>query len=156
MQPKQFVIKSRQNAKFFISDVPWVGISISTFPGDWPKLNMCQRVGLLQQYFADLDRDHPNIEQAKDAAYVVGIPDETRYFSKELADQILDFAAQYWDKVEVILVHCEAGRCRSPAIAAALSKIYYNDDMAFFKQYTPNMFVYRTIMQAAADRNLIR
>jgi len=38
------------------------------------------------------------------------------------------------------------GYSRSPAVAGALSKIYFNEDERFFKSYQPNMHVYRTIL----------
>ena len=48
---------------------------------------------------------------------------------------------------EVVVVHCQAGQSRSAGVAAALSKFYNDNDTRFFHMpYTPNMHVYRTML----------
>tara|TARA_Y100000310_G_scaffold340792_1_gene437777 strand:- start:3420 stop:3902 length:483 start_codon:yes stop_codon:yes gene_type:complete len=48
---------------------------------------------------------------------------------------------------EVVIVHCQAGQSRSAGVASALSKFYNDDDKRFFHMpYTPNMHVYRTML----------
>jgi protein-tyrosine phosphatase len=44
------------------------------------------------------------------------------------------------------MVHCLAGVCRSPAVAAAISQIKYNDDSLYFDIYHPNTLVYNTML----------
>jgi predicted protein tyrosine phosphatase len=73
-------------------------------------------------------------------------------FSAAQAREILDFVRAN-PTAEQIIVHCDAGRCRSTATAAALSKILTGDDKIFFdsplarmRQWSPNMRVYRTIL----------
>jgi predicted protein tyrosine phosphatase len=73
-------------------------------------------------------------------------------FTEEQAVQVLDFVEKVWDKIDLLMVHCYAGFCRSPAIAAIISKIYYGDDLYFYQHYRPNSWVYRTIYQVAAER----
>lgn len=65
-------------------------------------------------------------------------------FSAVNAKEIIDF----WNEInsDLLIVHCEAGVSRSPAIAAALSKINEEDDNFYFKNYRPNSLVYRTIL----------
>lgn len=44
-------------------------------------------------------------------------------------------------------VHCDAGQSRSAGIAAALAKYYLRDDWEFFRTKTPNMLVYRKLLE---------
>jgi hypothetical protein len=57
-----------------------------------------------------------------------------------------------WDNVDVFLVHCEVGLSRSPAVAAALRRIYYNHDGRWFGSIFPNRLVYRLLVEANARR----
>lgn len=69
-----------------------------------------------------------------------------KVFNKEHASLIRKFAT--WNQqVERFIVHCDAGMSRSPAVAAAVSKMLYGDDMRFFKRYTGlNRRVYHMIL----------
>lgn len=71
---------------------------------------------------------------------------EGQCFSRSQARQILAMVAAY-PEAEAFVVHCDAGLSRSPGVAAALSKILTGDDNYFFKRYTPNSRVYRTILE---------
>lgn len=71
---------------------------------------------------------------------------ETECFSRSQARQIIDLVRANPD-AQRLLVHCDAGFSRSPAVAAALSKAITGDDKAFFKRYSPNMRVYRTLLE---------
>lgn len=120
---------SRVRAEEAVCDLPWAAISISE--RQHPELSKENRIGLLQVKFHDIDFASDN--------YIT--------FNKNHAQQILDFAKNIWDKADILLVHCEAGLSRSAATAAALSKIYFGTDEEFFKYpYTPNMLIYRTIL----------
>lgn len=130
MERKQFEVRSARNAEFFRCDCPWAAISISTL-GDFPVLSEGNRVGLLRLVFAD------TLEPGK--------PDS---FTQSLAVEILDFVEQMWDQAEVFLIHCEAGLSRSPAVASALSRIYYNDDGPWFELDFPNGLVRRLLIEA--------
>lgn len=70
------------------------------------------------------------------------------------ANRIIDFllAAQK-DGVEIMVVHCHAGRSRSAAVAAACSIILGQSDAEFFVgRFTPNMKVYRMVLNAYQER----
>lgn len=69
-------------------------------------------------------------------------------FDRSHAEKILSFIRRYTDEVDLLVVHCNAGMSRSPAVAAALSKIYLGDDSVWFATKTPNSLVYRTILEA--------
>ena len=81
------------------------------------------------------------------------IATEEQLFGEKRANLIIDFVAEIKDKVDMLVVHCEAGVSRSPAIAAVLAKIHFGDDKAFFKApFTPNMHVYRVMLDTAHAR----
>ena len=140
--------------------VPHLFISIRT-PGDPLEarlpVNGLTR-GVLRLQFHDLDRvpDNP--------IPLIGIPKESwtadNLFNKKLATQVLDFDRPHVEHesvlraanlghtaVRAIFVHCDAGLSRSPAVAAALTRtLLGQDDAYWFKTKTPNMLVYRTLL----------
>ena len=67
-----------------------------------------------------------------------------------MAEDILKIASMS-DDIETIIVNCEAGISRSAGVAAALANIINEDDSRYFKEYLPNMLVYRKILEAAQD-----
>ena len=111
---KHFEVRLARNAEFFRSDRPWAAIQIS-HRDDFPALHDENRVGLLRLIFEDTEA-----------------ADTPESFIPALATEILDFVKRMWDQVEVFLVQCEVGLSRSPAVAAALCRIYYGRDA-----YTP-------------------
>jgi predicted protein tyrosine phosphatase len=134
-QRKHVEVRSARNAEFFRSDRPWAAISVSS-SGDFPVLDEVNRVGLLRLVFQDItDADQPGA------------------FNASIAMQIIDFVEGMWDKVEVFLIHCEVGLSRSPAIAAALSRIYYGDDGPWLENYFSNPLVYRVLVETHTVRS---
>jgi len=83
----------------------------------------------------------------------ITLPDTPQSFTPALAAEILDFAANVWDKVEVLLIHCDVGLSRSPAVAAALSRIYYGDDAPWFELDFPNRLVYDVLVETHVRRS---
>lgn len=73
-------------------------------------------------------------------------------FTEKDAKDILDFLDVVKDKVDIIICNCKAGISRSSAVAAAILKILTGSDKEIFDnpRYVPNMFVYRTILNAWA------
>jgi len=61
--------------------------------------------------------------------------------------------AHYWaDRgCEHIICQCPAGLSRSAGMAAALAKYFNGDDTRYFKEYLPNMRVYRMVLNALYD-----
>lgn len=131
---KAIEVRSRGYAERFRCRAPWAGISVSTMPDEFPVLSDENRVGLLQLSFWDVSQALRGMKSV--------IP-FTRYHST----QILEFVEEVWEQIDVLLVHCEAGMSRSPAIAAAIDKIYHDEDDVWFNTRTPNMLVYRTILE---------
>lgn len=132
---KQFVVRSVRNAEFFQSDRPWAAIQIS-HRDDFPVLHGENRMGVLRLVFEDTEE--------------VDSPDA---FNSSQAREILDFVEKMWVKVEVFLIHCEVGLSRSPAVAAALCRIYYNHDGRWFDSIFPNRLVYRLLVETYAQRS---
>lgn len=132
---KHFDVRSARNAEFFRSDRPWAAISISS-GHEFPLLSEDNRVGLLRLVFEDITQ-----------------PDTPESFTPAQAAEILDFVASVWDKVDVFLIHCDAGLSRSPAVAAALSRIYYGDDGQWFELDFPNRLVYDLLVETHSRRS---
>jgi predicted protein tyrosine phosphatase len=132
-QPKfgKLLVLPKSAASQFTYDKPWACISIGCEEGDWPKINKCQQIGLLQMAFADVD--------AGQGEFIL--------FDDKKAKIIWDFVDSMWDKVDLIMIHCLAGVSRSPAVAAAIAKDYYSDDSLYFNEYCPNRLVYRTMIK---------
>ena len=68
-------------------------------------------------------------------------------FGAAEARRILAFIKIHREAIQSIVVQCEGGISRSAGVAAALAKIFGEDDAPFFRNKTPNMLVYRTILQ---------
>jgi predicted protein tyrosine phosphatase len=126
--------------------VPHIIISIYSsggLPADVRRNEFTRAVG--SWCFDDLDH-HPG------PAYVE-VYGEPVMFNESMAEEILSFALDHLG-VESIVVHCDAGISRSPAVAAALSVIFNGDDRSVLeggsmyggRRFCPNSFVYTTIL----------
>jgi hypothetical protein len=129
-------VRSRTLAKEFLSDTAWAAISVSTEMGDFPDLQVQNRVGLLRLQFWDISTPSQQMIEAEDP----------KLFSKENARSILDFVDAHY--IDTLLVHCEAGKSRSPAIAAAVAHIKLGEgaEKVWFDNYNLNRFVYNVIL----------
>lgn len=109
----------------------WAVISIS-HNSDFAEIKRngdCK--GLLQLLFADIDAPMEGWE----------------LFTSSQAKEILTFTKEMQvDKVDVMIVHCHAGKSRSPAVCAALAEYCGQSSNLYFSKYIPNMHVYRTLM----------
>ena len=118
-------------------EVPHVIISITSSPEDVARLRaneMCR--GIMRLSFPDADT--PSDQYAEDVL-----------FSREHAMKVWTFVLQHLPEIQRVIVHCDAGVSRSPAVAAAISKVLTGDDAEFFGgRYRPNMRVYRTLLEA--------
>ena len=136
MKKIQFIISDeRLITKYNVAEKHIV-ISITSPGYNHPELpNLKSRVGLLQLKFHDIDKSF--VSKGKDYPA----------FSKEQAKKIWNFFQSYKSKINSVVVQCEVGVCRSPAVAAALCKAIDQDNSKFFRFYTPNMFVYRLLLK---------
>ena len=76
------------------------------------------------------------------------LPPEMKHFTPAQADEICDFVHRHKADVGAIVVHCEQGMSRSPAVAAALSDALGLDAKRFWQLHTPNEYVYHTVSDA--------
>lgn len=138
----KILVFGKSDASQFTWGQLWAAISISSPVNQHPILNSENRVGLLQMFFHDAEFERPELEKE-------------HFFNSEHAQQILDFVKKHKNQVDLFLVHCEAGSSRSPAVAAALEKLDSGNDNIFFKRYTPNMAIYRCLLETGMQRNEI-
>jgi predicted protein tyrosine phosphatase len=122
-------------------EVPHVIISITSSPGDRARLRtneLC--LGILRLAFADAEAPGPAIG-------------EGALFSAHDAARVWDFLTRHVDRLERVVVHCDAGVSRSAAVAAAIALVQNGDDREFFcGRYRPNLRVYRTLLDVHAAR----
>ena len=139
---KEFFVYSRQAIEAIEPhDVPHVIVSIQT-PNDPNPVRLpvgehtLKVVSLVFHDLGDEAMEHVDIKDRYEA----------QCFSRQQARTILGVVKAYTD-AQRLIVHCDACLSRSPAVAAALSKILTGDDSCFFKRYHLNSRVYRTILE---------
>lgn len=121
-------------------DAPHAIISITTTESDLVELPQSVRTrGVLRLTFPDMVTPCTGWS-------------EDRLFTRNDAERICEFVDEHAPRIEELLVHCDAGMSRSPAVAAALSKALYGDDRLFFERYIPNQRVYRILLEACLAR----
>jgi len=70
-------------------------------------------------------------------------------FGTGMAREILELVGKHRKRITAIVVGCEMGQSRSAGIAAGLSRLINGKDEYYFKHYSPNRHVYRTLIEAA-------
>ncbi|MCL2646808.1 MAG: hypothetical protein FWD61_07355 [Phycisphaerales bacterium] len=75
-------------------------------------------------------------------------PPDVQEMTSEQAVKVWDFVDRYRSEVEAIVVHCEGGFSRSPAVAAAIAEGLGLDHRRFLRNYMPNQHVYHTMLDA--------
>ena len=131
----KFEVLSRQNAKklSYKQDIEDCVI-VSITDVNSPYNNFAQNPhikGVCHIKFDDVDFGEDNCIDRKDG------------------EKIIAFVNQYVNKVDKIIVHCEAGVSRSAGVCAALMQIVNGSDMEIFgnARFCPNMSCYRTILE---------
>ena len=69
--------------------------------------------------------------------------------SEKDAKNIVSFVKKWYDKVDTIIVHCNAGISRSSGVCAAIMKAMTGDDSQIFEssKYMPNTTCYKTVLE---------
>lgn len=94
-----------------------------------------------------LDPDIEDREFNTDNVLRLRFLDDQHSFTEADAAAILDWHADLDPEItEIVITHCVAGRCRSAGVVAALLVVEGRKDFEVFKRATPNMHVYRTII----------
>lgn len=141
---KEIVVLPKRAIPEIDTPLNWAMISIATYKDHWPEYNEenCKKV--LRLAFHDADP-----KSTVNPCHAKG----DDLFTEARAHMIIDFVEEVKDEIDMLVVHCEAGVSRSPAIAAVIAKILFNDDSTFFKApFTPNMHVYRVMLNTAHER----
>jgi predicted protein tyrosine phosphatase len=128
----KILILPRMVLKEFTYSKPWGCISIIDSVAIYPEISEENRVNILQISFDDIIK--PKLSK-------VTINDSQ-------GKEIVDFVSNIWDKIDLLMIHCNAGMCRSPAVGKAISNKYqpkYVND--FDKLYVPNPLVYDTVFK---------
>jgi predicted protein tyrosine phosphatase len=114
---------------------PYVVISISDPDKRRPRIRkpVLLRGSLFLKFHDAEDRLHPDI--------VLMTPADAR--------RIWRFVLHHRVEIGAIVVHCEQGASRSPAVAAAICKTLGGDDSRFFEEYVPNQYIYRLLLKTA-------
>ncbi|MGC9261717.1 MAG: hypothetical protein ACP5I8_16765 [Phycisphaerae bacterium] len=73
---------------------------------------------------------------------------EIKNITPEQANEICNFVHRHKADVGAIVVHCEQGMSRSPAVAAAISDALGLNPKRFWQLHTPNEYVYHTVSDA--------
>mgnify|MGYP001306606723 CR=1 FL=1 len=134
---RRIVVMGCIEAEDFECNVPWACISIATTEDDFVKIHRRRRCGLLQIAFADMTQQLPGLI----------------LFNSEHAHDILDFVTLQWPQIKLLMIHCEQGLSRSPAVAAAIARLKTGKGRRFFQEpYLPNGYVYRQLLEVAAGR----
>lgn len=82
------------------------------------------------------------------------VPSDVVLMTQDQAKAIWDFVLRYRDRVGTIVVQCEQGMSRSPAVAAAICRRLGGDDCCFFQEYAPNQYVYELLLSTVCDGDL--
>ena len=153
--PAAFALSCAERMEFFVysrgaveriapHDVGHIIISVTSSLDDQARLSPgahCLEVVRLS--FADQDAaspDHP----------------ERVVFSRDHARAIWAAIVAHRERLVRLVVHCDAGVSRSPAIAAGIARALGEDDGRFFKRYAPNTLVYRTVIETFHDEFSMR
>ena len=121
--------------------VPSAYIVISIYDPEREKPNVKHQAGLravLQLAFHDAEpTGSPTLDR------------QLTMMSDDQAREIWRFVDRHKDAVGTVVVHCEGGISRSPAVAAALCARLGGDEAHFFQAFQPNGHVYRLVRNAA-------
>jgi predicted protein tyrosine phosphatase len=82
----------------------------------------------------------------------MALPDNITLMTEKHARQVWSFVKKWEKRIGAVVVQCEQGMSRSPAVAAALCKRLGGDESRFFKRYQPNLYVCRLMVEATKLR----
>jgi len=137
----EIIVLSRSMAEKVKADVPHAFISITNPYSALADLQINDLTqGVLRLQFHDVEIELPAENE-----------DEMTLFpmTQEMAGQVIDFVKSVKDRIELLIVHCEAGQSRSAGVGAAVSKCFLGTDEQWFKlPFTPNSTCYREVTTA--------
>ena len=102
-------------------------ISITRYAEDGANLGRIPESNILRLSFDDVDSGDTAMTLAQ-------------------AHQVVQFVTE--NDIDLLIVHCGAGRSRSAGVAAAIMDHFNKEGDIIFQRYTPNMHCYRMMMHA--------
>ena len=141
----KIVVLPRSGLKDFKCEHTWACISIldafepsdqtikafnavgKTYVGDAPVISDVNRKAFISVRFDDIEFERPGKKQ----------------IDADQAGQIARFVNEFWNEVDLLMVHCTAGISRSAAVAKSISDRFQPELSDLFDQlYIPNPIVY--------------
>lgn len=127
-------------------------ISISDIEQDFPNFHKTKSNGIIDKLYLFFD----DKEEIKPFNYITekekkkAEDNNKKIIQDSDAQKIADFVNKYKDKVDTIIVHCQAGISRSAGVCAAISLYLTGHDEWVFNNgyYVPNMTCYRKVLNA--------
>jgi predicted protein tyrosine phosphatase len=123
-------------------------IRITTMPEFVPLVFRDAYVDVLELYFADVTAEGWKQVEEADSDLIIKMRSQGHAMwpmNDKHASLIVEFADRIWNQVDLLVVHCDAGVCRSPAVGLALCEKYGLVEEARAIQdspkFRPNLYV---------------
>lgn len=139
-QPLQLIVTDRDSIEAGIAvRTRYVVISIHDSRSKKPKVR--RQAGLKDVLFLKFDDAEPS--------KLMELPANIKLMTPAHAKAVWDFLALHQKAIGTIVVHCEQGMSRSPAVAAAIAKKLGLDETRFWNEHQPNRYVYEMMLSHA-------
>jgi hypothetical protein len=105
-----------------------------------------EKVPKLSLYFSDCTLAEYNKVKSKD------VKDHLYLFNEDHAKQIVNFVTDNKDKIDLLIIHCEAGQSRSGAVGLWANRYLGLNEKQFLqdnKKIFPNAYVYNMLYVAS-------
>ena len=119
----------------------YVVISIHDSRSKKPKVR--KLTGLKDVLYLKFDDAEPSVHME--------LPANIKLMTAAHAKAVWDFLALHQKTIGTVVVHCEQGMSRSPAVAAAIAKKLGMDDTRFWDEHQPNRHVYEMMLTSFPD-----
>lgn len=122
----------------------YVVISIYDSRSKKPKVR--KQPGLVDVLFLKFDDAEPSA--------LMELPANIKLITAAHAKAVWDFLALHQKNIGTVVVHCEQGMSRSPAVAAAIAKKLGIDETRFWEEHQPNKYVYEMMLRIDHGRQI--
>ena len=131
-----FIVTDRDSIEHGIL-VPSAYVVISIYDPDKRRARIPKQSGLRDVLYLAFHDAEPS--------ETLALPKDIVLMTEDQARQVWKFVRQWEGRVGSIVVHCEQGMSRSPAVAAAICRAFGGDHQYFFREYQPNQYVFRLV-----------
>jgi predicted protein tyrosine phosphatase len=141
-----FIAVSRQEIEHgIVVRTPYIVVSISDPKTRRPRIR--KSAGFRDAMFLKFHDAAPD-------SGTVPRPAEIVFMTKSQAKRIWRFVLGHKQNIGTVVVQCEQGMSRSPAIAAALCQALGADSVRFFREYQPNEYIFALMCSCRPDAPL--